>query len=76
MLVNPDQVSLSNDLEENSNFCIVENIFANVNAKELNDVLSSSGHTQVDKGDNNEINVEYCYRDEDKSIDEEEDISD
>ena len=45
MLVNPDQVSLSNDLEENSNFCIVENIFANVNAKELNDVLSSSGHT-------------------------------
>jgi len=60
MLVDPYQVASSNDLEENSKFCIVENIFADVNTGELNDVLSSSGHTQVDEDDNDEINVEYC----------------
>jgi hypothetical protein len=60
MLVDPYQVTSSNDLEENSNFCTAENIFADVNAGELNDVLSSSGHTQVDEDDNDEINVEYC----------------
>jgi hypothetical protein len=39
----------------------------------LNNVLSSNGHTQVDEDDSNEINVEDCDEDEDKSINEEED---
>jgi hypothetical protein len=46
-------------LEENSNFHIIVNIFVDVDAKELNDVLSFDGHIQVDKDDDNEeINVE------------------
>jgi len=45
MLVDPYQVAPSNDLQENLDFCIVENIFADINAEELNDVLSSNGHT-------------------------------
>jgi len=44
-LVNPYQVAPFNDLEENLNFHIVENIFINVDVEELNDSLSSSGHT-------------------------------
>jgi hypothetical protein len=40
----------------------------------LNDVLSFRWHTQVNEDDDNdEINVEDCDGDEDKSIDEEED---
>jgi SepF-like predicted cell division protein (DUF552 family) len=42
MLVDPYQVTSSNDLEENSNFCIAENIFIDVDIKELNDILNSS----------------------------------
>jgi hypothetical protein len=76
-LVDPYRVAPSNDLEEISNFCFVKNIFVDVAAKELNDVLSSNEHTQVDKDDdNNEINVKDCDRVEDESIDEEEDNSD
>jgi hypothetical protein len=48
-----------------------ENIFLML-TEELNDVLSSSGHTQVDEDDNDEINVKDCDGDEDESIDEEE----
>jgi len=44
-LVDLYRVALSNDLEENSNSCIAENIFIDVDAEELNDFLSSSGHT-------------------------------
>jgi len=44
-LVDPYRVASSNDLEENSNFHIVENIFIDVDVEELNDSLSSSGHT-------------------------------
>jgi hypothetical protein len=44
-LVDPYRVAPSNDLEENSNFHIVENIFIDVDVEELNDSLSSSGHT-------------------------------
>jgi hypothetical protein len=69
-LVNPYRVAPSNDLEENSNFSIAENIFFDVDTKELNDVLSSTWHIQVDENDNNEINIEDCDRDEDESIDE------
>jgi hypothetical protein len=48
----------------------------NVDTEELNDVLSSNIHTQVIEDDNDEINVEDCNRDEDGSIDKEEDNSD
>jgi hypothetical protein len=76
-LVDPYQVAPSNDLEKNSNFCITDNIFVNVDIEELNDVLSSSGHTQVDKDDDSdEINVENCDEDKDESFDKEEDNSD
>jgi hypothetical protein len=39
-LVDRYQVALSNDIEENSNFCITDNIFVDVDAEEVNDVLS------------------------------------
>jgi hypothetical protein len=42
----------------------------------LNDVLISSGHTQVDEDNNRDkINIEDCDGDKDKSIDKEEDNS-
>ena len=58
-LVEPYQVAPSIDLEENSNFHIFDNIFVNVDAEELNVVLSSSGQAQVDEDDDsNVINIE------------------
>jgi len=51
-LVDPYRVVLSNDLDENLNFCITKNIFVDVDVdvdvEKLNDVLISSGHIQVD----------------------------
>ena len=76
-LVDPYRIALSNDLEENSNFHISDNIFVDVDAKELNGVLSSIEHTQVEEDDDSDkINVDDCNGDEDKSIDKEEDNSD
>jgi hypothetical protein len=69
-LVNPYRVASSNELEENFNFSISENIFVDVDTKKLNNVLSSSRHTQVDENDNDEVNVEDCNEDEDESVDE------
>jgi len=37
----------------------------------LNDVLSSSGHTQDDEDDSDEINIQDCDGDKDRSIDKE-----
>jgi hypothetical protein len=77
-LVAPYQVALSNDLEQNSNFCITNNIFVDVDvdAEKLNDILSSR-YTHVDEDDDSDgINIENCDGDEDGSIDEEEDNSD
>jgi len=56
-LVDPYRVTSSNDLEENSNFCFAENIFIDVDIKELNDILNSSWHTEVDEDDSDEINI-------------------
>jgi hypothetical protein len=39
-LVDPYRVASSNDLEENSNFCITDNIFVDIDTEELNDDLS------------------------------------
>jgi hypothetical protein len=41
-LVDSYRVASSNDLEENSYFCIAENIFIDVDIEELNDILSFS----------------------------------
>jgi hypothetical protein len=51
-LVDRYQVALSNDIEENSNFCITDNIFVDVDAEEVNDVLSFMLCV--------EINMFYC----------------
>jgi len=64
------RVALSNDLGKKSYFCIVENIFIDVDAEELNDILSSNRHTQVDEDDSDKINVQDCDGDKDGSIDE------
>jgi hypothetical protein len=76
-LVDSYWVAPSNDLEENSNFRITDNIFVDVDVdidiEKFNDVLSSRWHTQVNEDDDDEINVEDCDGNEDKSIDEEED---
>jgi hypothetical protein len=62
-LVDLYRVAPSNELQENSNFCIAENIFADVNVEELNDILNSGGYTQVDEDDSDEINVKDCDED-------------
>jgi len=56
-LVDPYRVSPSNDLEKNLNFHIAEKIFIDVDIEELNDVLTSSGQTQIDEYDSDEINI-------------------
>jgi hypothetical protein len=67
-LVDPYQVVPSNDLEENLNFHVTESTFVDIDIKELNDVLRTSRHTQVDKDDDSDkINIEDCdgyYNDE------------
>jgi hypothetical protein len=61
VLVESYRVAPLIDLEENSNFLIFDNIFVDVNANELNVVLSSKGQAQVDEDDNsNVITVEDC----------------
>jgi hypothetical protein len=57
-LVDPYRVTMSNDLEENLNFCITDNIFVDVDAEKLNVFLNSSKHTQVDEDDDDK---EYIY---------------
>jgi len=75
-LVEPYWVTPLIDLEKNSNSRIFDNIFVDLDSKELNVVLSSSGQAQVDEDDdNNDINVEYYDGANDESI-EEEDNSD
>jgi hypothetical protein len=65
------------DLEENSNFYVFDNIFVDVDAEQLNVVLSSNEQAQVDEDDdNNDINMEDCDGADNESIEEEEDNSD
>ena len=65
------------DLEENSNFCVFDNIFIDVHTEELNVVLSSSEQAQVDEDDDsNDINVEDCVEADDESTEEKDDNSD
>jgi hypothetical protein len=69
-LVEPYRVAPSNELEENSNFRVFDDSFVDVDAEELNVVLSSSGQANVDEED--AIHIEDCDEGDDYSIDDEE----
>ena len=75
-LVEPYRVALSIDLEENSNFCVFDNSLVDVDAEELNVILSStSGKENVAEEDDNHI--EECDEAEDNnSIEDEDENSD
>jgi hypothetical protein len=73
-LVEPYRVTPSIYLEENSNFCVLHNIFVDVNTEELNVVLTSRGQAQVDEDDDtNDINVEDYDGADNESIEEDKD---
>jgi len=64
-LVDPYRVVSSNDLEEKSKFCIAENTLVNVDIGDLNGVLRTNGHIEVDgDDDSDEINVKDCNGDD------------
>jgi len=66
--VNPYRVALFNDLEENLNFHIIKNTLVDFDIKKLNDVLRTSGYTEVDEeDDSDEMNVEIEEEEEDNS---------
>ena len=69
-LVEPYRVAPSIELEENSNFRVFDNSHVDVDAEELNVVLSSSGQANVDEED--DIHIEDCNEGDDNSIDDEE----
>ena len=56
------------------NFHVIENTLVNVDVEELNDILRTIEHKQIDKDDDNDdINVEDCdgddkIKEEDNSI--------
>jgi len=73
-LVEPYWVAHSIDLEENSNFRVFDDSLVDVDAEELNVVLSSTGQANVNKDDDH---IEDCDEGDDYSIyDEEEENSD
>jgi hypothetical protein len=69
-LVEPYRVAPSIELEEKLIFCVFDDSLVNVDAEELNIVLSSSGQANVDEDD--DIHIEDCDEDDDYSIDDEE----
>jgi len=69
-LVEPYRVAHSIELEENSNFHVFDDSLVDVDAEELNVVLSSSGQANVDEED--DIYIEDCDEGDDNSIDDEE----
>jgi hypothetical protein len=73
-LVEPYRVAPSIDLEENLNFYVFNYSLVDVDAEELNVVLSSSGIANVDEDDDNHI--EECDGADNNSIDDEEENSD
>jgi hypothetical protein len=75
-LVEPYQVAPSIDLEENLNFHVFDDSLVDVDAEELNTVLSStSGKENVDEEDDNHI--EECDEaDDNNSIEDEDENSD
>jgi hypothetical protein len=75
-LVEPYRVAPSIDLEENSNFRVFDDSLVDVDAEDLNAVLSStSGLENVDEEDDNHI--EECDEaDDNNSIEDEDENSD
>jgi hypothetical protein len=69
-LVEPYRVAPSNELEENLNFHVFDDSLIDVDAEELNVVLSSSGQANVDE--EVDIHIEDCDEGDDNSIDDEE----
>ena len=69
-LVEPYRVASLIELEENSNFRVLDDSLVEIDEEELNVVLSSSGQANVDEED--DIHIEDCDEDDDNSIDEEE----
>jgi hypothetical protein len=66
-LVEPYRVAHLIDLEENLNFHVFDDSLVDVDAEELNVVLSSSGLENVDEEDDNHI--EECDETDNNSID-------
>jgi len=73
-LVEPYRVAPSIDLEKNSNFCVFDDSLVDVDAEELNDILSFSGLENVDEEDDNYI--EECNEADNNSIEDEDKNSD
>jgi hypothetical protein len=71
-LVEPYRVAPSIDLEENSNFHVFNDTLVDVDAEELDVVLSSNKQANVDEDDNDDIHIEDCDEGDDYSIDDEE----
>jgi len=69
-LVELYRVAPSIDLEENSNFHVFDDSLVDVDANELNIILSSSGQTNIDE--DNDIHFEDYDEGDDYSIDDEE----
>ena len=69
-LVEPYRVAPSIELDENSNFRVFNDSLVDVDAEELNVVLSSSGQANVNEDD--DIHIEDCDEGDDYSIDDEE----
>jgi len=68
-LVEPYRVAPSIDLEENLNFHVFDDILVDVDAEELNAVLSFSRLENVDEEDDNHI--EECDEADNNSIEDE-----
>jgi hypothetical protein len=73
-LVEPYRVALSIDLEENLNFHVFNDSLVDVDAEELNVVLSSSGLANVNEDDDKHI--KECDGADNNSIDDEDENSD
>jgi hypothetical protein len=65
-VVEPYRVAPSIELEENSNFHVFNDSLIDVDAEELNFVLSSSGQANVNEED--DIHIEDCDEGDDNSI--------
>ena len=71
-LVESYRVAPSIDLEENSIFHVFYNSLVDVDAEELNVILSSSWQANVDEDDDDDIHIKNCDWADDYSIDDEE----
>ena len=69
-LVEPYRVAPSIELEENLNFRVFDDSLVDVDAEELNVVLSSSGQANIDE-DEDDIHIEECDGADNNSIDDE-----